>query len=140
MRQSTHKFEFKKKPKEISAPSPADTGPPPIVWMLAFAHRVDREISDGVFPNRVATARHYGVTRARLTQIMNLLWLAPEIQEEIVRDGRSRKISERTLRKLLPVSIWETQKKHYSKVWIDIETACKSPTGRKKSLSIGEPV
>ena len=110
MRQSTHKFEFKKKPKEISAPAPVDTGPPPIVWQLAFAHRVEKEIAQGTFPNRAAAARHYGITRARLTQLMSLLWLAPEIQEEIDRDGRSRNISERTLRKLLPVSLWETQK------------------------------
>jgi hypothetical protein len=25
--------------------------PPPIVWQLAFTHRVDRKIIEGVFPN-----------------------------------------------------------------------------------------
>lgn len=100
MKQDTHTFEFKKKPKERSAIAPAKTGPPPIVWQLAFAHRVEKEISQGFFPNRAAAAKHYGITRARLTQIMNLLWLAPGIQEEILgMKKKARHLTERSLRK-----------------------------------------
>ena len=100
MRQDTHEFELKKKLKELPAPAPADTGPPPIVWMLAFAHRVDKEIAQGKFPNRAAAAKHYGITRARLTQVMNLLWLAPRKQENILamKDDAGRQLSERAMR------------------------------------------
>jgi len=95
-----HAFEFKKKPKEARVPAPVDTGPPPIVWQLAFAHRVDREIIEGVFSNRAAAAQHYGITRARLTQIMNLLWLAPGIKEKILgMEKKARPLTERSLRK-----------------------------------------
>jgi hypothetical protein len=33
--------------------------------------------------NRADLAAKLGFSRARITQIMNLLWLAPDIQEEI---------------------------------------------------------
>ena len=104
-----HTFEFKKKSKEPRAL--ADTGPPPIVWQLAFAHRVDKEISVGKFPNRAAAARHYGITRARLTQIMNLLWLAPGIQEEILGIGIyiGGRLSERGIRKATDPTLWGEQ-------------------------------
>ena len=110
MRQD-HTFEFKKKPKELSAPSSIDTGPPPIVWQLAFAHRVDHEISEGVFSNRSAAAWHYGITRARLTQLMNLLWLAPWIQEEILelKNGEEKRgrFTEHHLRKIHSKTPWK---------------------------------
>ena len=106
-----HTFEFNKKPKELSAPTPVDTGPPPIVWQLAFAHRVDKKISGGTFPNRAAAAQHYGITRARLTQIMNLLWLAPGIQEKILgmKDHVGRQLSERVIRKATARIAWSEQ-------------------------------
>jgi len=51
MRQGTHKFGFKKKAEKTRAPAPADTGPLPIVWMPASAHRVEREIKSGAILN-----------------------------------------------------------------------------------------
>ena len=111
MKQDTHEFEFKKKPKEISTIVAVDTGPPPIVWQLAFAHRVDKEIAQSKFPNRAAAARHYGITRARLTQIMNLLWLAPRVLDEIlgfVEHGEQR-LSERALRSAAARIAWGEQ-------------------------------
>lgn len=57
-------------------------------------------------------ARHHGLTRARLTQLMNLLLLAPDIHEEVLAleypAGREP-ITERTLRRLLESLLWEDQ-------------------------------
>ena len=113
MKQDTHEFEFEKKVKKNRRPrasAPADTGPPPIVWQLAFAHRVEKEINSGIFPNRAAAARHYGITRARLTQIMNLLWLAPGVQEGIMgTGGNGQRLSERVMRKPAARIVWGEQ-------------------------------
>lgn len=53
------------------------------------------------------------LTRARLTQLMNLLLLAPDIQEEVLAleypAGREL-ITERTLRRLLESLVWEDQR------------------------------
>ena len=65
-------------------------------------------------------ARAIGVTRSRMTQIMNLLLLAPEIQEAIldlppVANGRDP-ISERTLRKIVAEPDWNKQRALWSGV------------------------
>jgi hypothetical protein len=53
------------------------------------------------------------VTRARLTQIMNLLLLAPDIQEEILlADTRRAALpSERHLRAVVAIAEWSMQRK-----------------------------
>ena len=48
--------------------------------MLALAHRFDRLLQDGVVADQADLARLGHVSRARVTQIMNLLQLAPDIQ------------------------------------------------------------
>ena len=112
MKRNIHKFEFKKKGKAArpTVPALADetTATPPIVWMLAFAHRVEKEISGGIFPNRAAAAKYYGITRARLTQIMNLLWLAPRMQDDIIRGKCKKRPSERAMRSASSLPIWDT--------------------------------
>jgi hypothetical protein len=51
---------------------------------MALAIRFDSLIRDGVVADYAEVARLGHVTRARITQIMNLLLLAPAIQEEIL--------------------------------------------------------
>lgn len=57
---------------------------PRISSLLALAHRLQRLVDDGVVRDYSELARLGGVTTARMTQIMSLLLLAPEIQEEIL--------------------------------------------------------
>lgn len=69
-------------------------GPPPeqvpqgriprVSKLLALAHRFDGLIRDGTVKDYAALARLGHVTRARITQIMNLLMLAPDVQESIL--------------------------------------------------------
>ncbi len=59
-------------------------------------------------------ARLRGVSRARITQIMDLLNLAPEIQEEIlflprVRSGQDP-VTERRLRRVVAETDWRRQR------------------------------
>ena len=64
---------------------PAEPGRVPrVARLMALAIRCDGLIRDGAIENYTEIARLGHVTRARVSQIMNLLNLAPDIQEEIL--------------------------------------------------------
>ena len=84
-----------------------------VARLLALAHKIDRRIHDGELADLADAARSLNITRARVTQIMNLLLLAPAIQEAIlglppVTTGRDP-ISERQLRPITGESDWNRQ-------------------------------
>ena len=81
---------------------------------MALAIRMDQLIRDGVVADQAELARLGHVSRARLTQIMNLLNLAPNIQEEILflppcERGRDP-VTERDLRPMAAEVDWGKQK------------------------------
>ena len=87
---------------------------PRVVRMLALAYKIDGMIRDGELQDLADAARTNGVTRARMTQITNLLLLAPEIQEVIldlppVMSGRDP-VAERQLRPIVAEPEWSRQK------------------------------
>ena len=57
---------------------------PRVSRLMALAIRLDRLLREGVARDYADLARLGGVSRARLTQVMNLLLLAPDIQEEVL--------------------------------------------------------
>lgn len=57
---------------------------PRITRLVALAHRFAGLIESGDVRDYADVARLAGVTRARVTQIMNLLHLAPDIQEALL--------------------------------------------------------
>ena len=82
--------------------------------LMALAIRLDQLIRDGVVADQAELARLGHVSRARLTQIMNLLFLAPDIQETLLflppcERGRDP-ITERELRPIAAVADWERQR------------------------------
>ena len=86
---------------------------PRVARLLAFADEIDRRICAGELDDLAHAARAFGLTRARVTQLTNLLLLAPAIQAEIlamapVAVGRDR-ITERTLRPIVAEPVWERQ-------------------------------
>ena len=93
----------------------ADTGRVPrVARTLALAHKIDGMIRAGEVQDFTDASRTLCVTRARMTQIMNLLLLAPEIQEQIldlpaVTNGRDP-VSERTLRRIVAEPDWTKQR------------------------------
>lgn len=98
------------------APPAAPAGRVPrVARLMALALRFDRLIRDGVVADQAELARRGHVSRARLTQIMNLLCLAPDIQEAILflpatERGRDA-ITERELRPLAATPSWSKQRK-----------------------------
>jgi hypothetical protein len=57
---------------------------PRIARLMALAIRFDGLLRAGLVADQAHLARLGHVTRARITQIMNLLHLAPDIQEQIL--------------------------------------------------------
>ncbi len=51
---------------------------------LALAHALQRRVDAGEFADHASMARALGFTRARISQMMDLLLLAPVVQEEIL--------------------------------------------------------
>jgi len=89
--------------------------------LLAFAHDIERRIAAGEIASRAAAASLHGVTRARITQILNLLLLAPDIQEEILAaevEPGHQPINERALRWVVRARDWPTQRAR----WRDINS------------------
>lgn len=89
--------------------------------LLALAHDIQSRIESGEFKDYAEVARHHELTRARLTQIMNLLLLAPDIQEEILameaEPGRET-ISARDLRKVLRSMDWGEQRRKWADLYL----------------------
>ena len=88
---------------------------PRISRLMALALRFDRLIKDGEITDQAEIARLGHVSRARVTQIMNLLLLAPDIQEEILflprtQSGRDP-IREIMLRPIAAVLDWRKQRR-----------------------------
>jgi hypothetical protein len=93
--------------------------PARIARQLALAHALQRRVDTGEFADYADMARALGFTRARVTQIMDLLLLAADIQEEIlfleIAPG-AQPISERALRDSVLRSLdWLTQRR----IWAD---------------------
>ena len=75
---------------------------PRVSRLLGLAHHFDALISQGIVADYADLARLGHVSRARISQIMNLLLLAPDIQEEIL-------FLPRTLRGRDALRIWQLQ-------------------------------
>lgn len=75
--------------------------PARIARQLGLAHAVRRRFERGEFADFADMARQLGFTRARVTQLMALLLLTPEVQEEILfleLPAGAQPVSERGLR------------------------------------------
>lgn len=102
-------------PGEAPAPPAASGRVPRVARLMALAIRFERLVREGEVADYADLARLGYVSRARVTQIMNLLNLAPDIQEAIlflpgVERGRDP-ITERDLRPVAAVLDWRKQRK-----------------------------
>jgi hypothetical protein len=93
---------------------------PRIARLLALAHKFDNLLRQNVIANYAALAQLGHVSRARITQIMNLLHLAPDIQEDILFlpptvQGRDA-IHLRQLQALTLVLDWSEQRARWQKL------------------------
>ncbi len=80
---------------------------PHVTRLLALAHHLQGLIDKGIVRDYADIARLSNLSRARLSQIMNLTLLSPQIQEEILFSQSSLK--EKSVRKILQSPVWEEQ-------------------------------
>ena len=86
--------------------------------LLALAHSIDARVTSGEFDDLAAAARTLGLTRARVTQLVNLTLLSPAIQEEILEAGHTDErdpISEHALRQVVAETDWSEQQRLWSR-------------------------
>lgn len=93
---------------------------PRLSRLMALAIRFEKLVQDGAVRNYADLARLGNVSRARLTQIMNLLALAPDIQEDILFLPRTDRgfdpISERRIRAITAMPDWRKQRRLWAEV------------------------
>lgn len=101
-----------------ASPAPPLGRVPRVARLMALAIRIDGLIRDGVVSDQAEIARLGHVTRARLTQIMNLLCLAPDIQEALLLSPSTRRgrdtITERELRPIAALADWRMQRRMWA--------------------------
>jgi hypothetical protein len=91
--------------------SRAEEAPVPrIARLLALAIRLEKLVREGEIRDYAEAARLGGVTRARMTQIMKLVDLAPDIQEEILYRRPAPGLNERNLRTIVSRIDWREQR------------------------------
>ena len=93
---------------------------PRVSKIMALAIRMDGMVRCGEVSDYADLARLGYVTRARITQIMGLLNLAPDIQETILFLPRTVKgrdpIREKCVRSIAAVPHWQRQRKMWNKL------------------------
>ena len=99
--------------EEPPAPRVPVRRPARVAIALALAHKIEEAIQRGVARDRADVARRMGLTRARITQLLDLALLAPDLQDQVLAlesvDGIEPK-SERTLRSVAYAGPWAQQR------------------------------
>lgn len=98
------------KPKMPSAPAKL----PHITKLMALAIRLEHLLATGQVKDQAEIARVAGITRARVTQIINLANLAPDIQQAILdfepTTAPVPRFREREVRTIAILPNWEKQR------------------------------
>jgi hypothetical protein len=98
------------KPKMPSAPAKL----PHITKLMALAIRLEHLLATGQVKDQAEIARVAGITRARVTQIINLANLAPDIQQAILdlepTTDPVPRFREREVRTIAIMPNWEKQR------------------------------
>jgi hypothetical protein len=103
-------------------PQVVETGRiPRVTRLMALAIRLEQLLRSGQIASYAQLAELGHVTRARLTQIMNLLVLAPDLQEQLLFLPRVER-GQRSilLRQLQPIALtpdWRRQRRLWKDLW-----------------------
>jgi len=99
---------------------PVPTSPARIARLVALAHHIDGLVRAGTVRDYAQVAELAGITRARVSQIVALLNLAPDLQERLLgmtrpEKGRER-VGEREMRPICLEPVWERQREMFKRV------------------------
>ena len=102
---------------ERQAEVPGRPSVPRISRLLALALKMEQMIQEGIVKNYSELAHLGQVSTARITQVMNLLHLAPDIQEDVLLANRPTDwLREAAIRKLSTVVLWSEQRDRWRKL------------------------
>ncbi len=90
-----------------------------MVEVLRKAHQWQALLDSGDAVNQADIARREGISRARVTQVMGMLHLAPEILEHIMErqaTGAGPRLTERTLRPIVRIRDSDTQRRAFQRL------------------------
>lgn len=113
---------------------------PRVARLMALAIKLDRLVRDGAVKDYAELARLGRVTRARITQVMNLTLLAPDIQEALlflpaVAAGREP-LALRDLQPVAQVRDWRGQRRAWRELSRRFPTVA---AGGGKSAAAAQP-
>src|SRR5262249_384368 len=124
-------------PQPPRAPSAADRVPR-IARLMALAWRFEALLRTGKIRNHAELARLGHVSRARITQIMNLRLLAPDIQEQLLfLPPTSRGRDPMHLRLLQPIAgllAWQMQRRRWADLLQRMPAGCPSQESGEKAV------
>jgi hypothetical protein len=131
----TYPMHFRSGPKGqrqmASGPAPTPTPPPGrvprLARLVALAIRLERLLAGGQVKDMAELARVGHVSRARMTQIMNLRFLAPDIQEALLflpltESGRDR-VKEWEIRPIAATADWRRQRSMWKELLVVVGAA-----------------
>lgn len=103
----------------VAPPKPRPAAVPArIARRVALAHRLEELVRSGEAKDYAALAAVGHVTRARVSQILDLLLLAPDIQERLLDmvkpDRGDELVSERHLRPIVAEPDWKKQREMFA--------------------------
>ncbi len=105
---------------EAPKPQPVPGSIPRVSRLMALAIYMQALVDKGEAVDYADLARLAHVTRARITQIMNLLHLAPDIQEDLLHlppgNGGRDALRERMMRPIAAVPDWRKQRQMWREV------------------------
>jgi hypothetical protein len=89
---------------------------PRIARLMALAIRFEGRLRKETIQDYAELARLGRVTRARMTQIMKLLLLAPDLQEQILFLTFTKGLNERNLRSIVSRIDWHEQRRMFQEI------------------------
>jgi hypothetical protein len=103
--------------KESTSGTSAAMAPiPRIARLMALAIRFEGLVREQRIQDYAELARLGSVTRGRMTQIMQLLHLAPDIQEQLLFRAETLGLNERNLRPIVSCTDWTEQRRMFEKI------------------------
>jgi hypothetical protein len=116
---------------------PPGRGIPRIARLMALAIRFEGLLRNETIRDYAELARLGQVTRARMTQIMKLLDLAPDIQEQILFLSHIQSLNERNLRSIVSRTDWSEQRRLFQKTMDRFNATTSARTPAVRELLIG---
>jgi hypothetical protein len=118
LRRAAGRVEFSRNPAPPPPVVPLSR-PAEVARMLALAHHLEAAIESGKFKSRTEVAQRLGIVDSRVTQILSLCHLAPDIQEDVVFfevTGGAELLTETELRKVSRLLDWDEQRRAYARM------------------------